>query len=176
MSDTQTAKITERELSKLYEEHFDKIYRFFYYKVQSTESAEDMTSETFMTFVRLVGENKEIENIKAFLYGIAKNVFLQFLKSKYREGIAFSVIDEDFEGQTSEFLEEVEECETPEETLLKFLDKLPEKQKEIIRLRFIDKLSLSDICAKMNKDMNYVKTTQKRGLKSLRKLVEVGTL
>lgn len=176
MSDTHSGKITSRELSTLYEEHFDKIYRFFYYKVQSTEAAEDMTSETFMTFVRLIGESKEIENIKAFLYGIAKNVFLQFLKNKYREGIPFSVIDDDFEGHASEFLEEVEECETPEETLLKFLDRLPEKQRDVIKLRFIDKLSLGDICEKIKKDMNYVKTTQKRGLKSLRKLVEIGQI
>lgn len=159
----------------LYDSHFDKIYKFFYYRVISREIAEDLTSETFVTFVNLVNEEKEIENIRAFLYGVAKNIFMQYLRQKYKDGIPFSVIDNDFEDFVVETNNEIKDEETPEEILLKFLDKIPTKQREVIRLRFIEKLNLDEICEKLGKDMNYVKTTQKRGMKSLKMAIETGS-
>jgi DNA-directed RNA polymerase specialized sigma24 family protein len=51
---------------------------------------------------------------------------------------------------------------------------LPEKQRLVLKMRLIDKCSLHDICANLNKDMNYVKTTQKRGLHNLKLLFAAG--
>jgi RNA polymerase sigma factor (sigma-70 family) len=80
---------------------------------------------------------------------------------------------EDFEpGYIDEFTEEIEEKETAEEKISKYIEQLPSKQKEIITLRLIDKLDLKAICEKLNKDMNYVKTTQKRAIRSLKQLIE----
>jgi RNA polymerase sigma-70 factor (ECF subfamily) len=167
----KTTVLTQEDIAILYDTQFDRIYRFFYFRVISREIAEDLTSETFLTFVNLIKEEKEIENLRAFLYGVAKNIFMQYLKQKYKDGIPFSVINSDFEDLVAVNDEIQEEKTTPEEILLHFLDKIPNKQKEVIRLRFIEKLSLEEICKKLEKDMNYVKTTQKRGIKSLKKAI-----
>lgn len=158
-------------IEEIYQKHFTKIYRFFYYKVLSREKAEDLASETFLILVEKIKEEKNIEDPNKFLYGIAKIVFIRFLEQKYKEPIRIDD-DSNFFSYVDNFVKEVDR-ETPEERLLKYLDKIPEKQQEVIRLRLIEKLSLSEIAEKLGHDMNYVKTTQKRGLKSLKKLVSV---
>lgn len=167
--------VTKNDIALVYDSQFDRIYKFFYYKTLNKNTAEDLASETFLTFVNLLNEHKEIDNLNAFLYGIAKNLFMQFLRKKYQEGIPFSAIDENFEEYAFEYVQESENTETSEEKLLKFLHLIPSKQQEVIRLRFIEKLNLDEICIKLQKDMNYVKTTQKRGIKSLKKAIELNT-
>jgi DNA-directed RNA polymerase specialized sigma24 family protein len=38
-------------------------------------------------------------------------------------------------------------------------------------MRLIEKMSLDEICEKLGKNMNYVKTTQKRGIRNLKFLI-----
>jgi len=168
--------VTKNDIALIYDTQFDRIYKFFYYKTLNKNIAEDLTSETFLTFVNLLNEHKNIDNLNAFIYGVAKNIFMQYLRKKYQEGIPFSAIDNDFEEYAVEFVQEQESVETSEERLLKILHKIPAKQQEVIRLRFIEKLSLDEICIRLEKDMNYVKTTQKRGIKSLKKALELNSL
>ncbi|MEP7103978.1 MAG: RNA polymerase sigma factor [Candidatus Dojkabacteria bacterium] len=166
-------RVSKNDLSLIYDSHFDRIYKFFYYKTLNKNIAEDLTSETFLTFVKLLNEHKQVDNITAFLYGVGKNIFMQYLRKKYQEGIPFSALDENFEEYAAEVVRTAENEETPEEKLLKILDQIPSKQREVIRLRFIEKLGLEEIAQKLGKDMNYVKTTQKRGLKSIRQALEL---
>ncbi len=166
--------VTQSEIETIYEGFFDVIYKFFYFKILSREVAEDLTSETFIQFVKGLKEDEEIENLRAYLFGIAKIIFVNHLKQKYKDAIPFSQIGDDFEDFLVETVKERDNSPTPEETLQKFMDKVPAAQREVLRLRFLEKLSLKEICEKMGKDMNYVKTTQKRGLKSLKQLCEVG--
>lgn len=168
--------INQNDIASIYDNNFERIYKFFYYKTLNKDIAEDLTSDTFLTFVNLLNEHKDINNINAFLYGVAKNIFMQYLRKKYQEGIPFSSMPEDFEDYTAEVVRENENAETSEERLLKVLDKIPSKQRDVIYLRFIEKLSLEEITVRLGKDMNYVKTTQKRGLKSLKQALELNII
>jgi len=63
----------------------------------------------------------------------------------------------------------------PETHILEYLElilpKLPVKQAVVLRLRFLEKHSLTEIAKKLKKDVNYVSTTQKRGFQSIKKLL-----
>ncbi len=160
-----------QEIEIIFDKNFTRIFRFFYYKVLSKEKAEDLVSETFLIFVEQVQKRKDIEKPENFLYGVAKVVFRRFLQKKYKEA-KFVQLDESFMTQVEDYVNEVDK-KTPEELLLSFLDLIPEKQRRVIELRLIEKCSLQEICEKLGKDMNYVKTTQKRAIHSLRKAVEL---
>lgn len=161
------------QLSVLYDSQFQRIYSFFYFKTLSKDIAEDLTSDTFLTLANILSNNKkEINNLNSFLYGIAKNIFIKYLQKKYIGEIPFSNFAEDFEEYTTEFVSEREKREPLEDKLRKYIHLIPEKQAKILELRFLEKLSLTEIALKLNKNMNYVKTTQKRALKSLREAIE----
>lgn len=162
------------QLSTIYDSEFHRIYSFFYYKTLSKDIAEDLTSETFLALANILSgsSDKQIDNLKGFLFGIAKNVFVKYLQKKYRGEIPFSNFGEDFENYVDNFVEKSYKSEPLEDKLIPYLQYLPKKQAIVLELRFIQKLTLSEICTKLGKNMNYVKTTQKRGLKSLKDAIE----
>jgi RNA polymerase sigma-70 factor (ECF subfamily) len=166
--------MTNQELESIYDIHFKKIYRYFYYRVVNKEIAQDLTSDTFISFIDSVKiSDKKIRNLTKYLYGVARITFCEYLKDKYMEP-NFVEFDNapDFEDTVTTSLDKIDEKKTPEEVLLMYLHRLPEKQKIIIKLRLLDKLSLKEITQKLGKDMNYVKTTQKRAIKNLKLLWE----
>lgn len=169
-----TTQEIQHQLSTIYDSEFQRIYSFFYYKTLSKDVAEDLTSETFLVLANILSGNSDrrIDNLKAFLFGIAKNVFVKYLQKKYRGEIPFSNFSDDFEDYVDSFVVEKEKSEPLEDKLIQYLKYLPQKQAAVLELRFIQKLSLQEICEKLGKNMNYVKTTQKRAFKSLRDIIE----
>lgn len=161
--------LTEEELIDSYRRYLEPIYSFFSAKLLNKKIAEDLTSEVFMLFVKHIKENRQIENIQAYLFGIARNIFFMHLRKKYQEpSISYSEIH-DF----SAYILASSETKTLDKTelLKKYLPQLPEKQRTVIFMRLIDKKTLSEIARELQKDMNYVKTTQKRAIHTLRKLI-----
>lgn len=164
--------MNDHELEQLYDKHFRRVYRFFYYKVQSKEIAEDLTSEAFLKFINIIKTKDDVFNAEAYLYGVVKLVFMQYLRKKYKDIKTIPIEKEqDFGSYVQEFIKTADANPTAEELALPYIDKLPEKQRIVLKMRLIDKLSLCEIALKLNKDMNYVKTTQKRGIKNLRLLI-----
>jgi RNA polymerase sigma-70 factor, ECF subfamily len=158
-------------IGTLYNQQFDKIYGFFYWKTFSKQNAEDLTSETFLIFAEKYAESPEdILDKEKFLFGIMRNVWLRHLQNKYKLN---EVLTEDFDSFVSETVE-LEVDSTDEQRVMKFVERLPTKQAKVMRLRLINRLPLSEICTVLNKDMNYVKTTQRRGIANLKKLISEG--
>lgn len=163
--------ITKTSISSLYKQNFLKLYKFFYFKILSKEIAEDLTTETFLLYVETVEKNSKVDDPKAFLFGIAKNVFLKFLREKYTHETSSANLGESFDEYLDNFVKVSESGRDLTDILEKFLPKIPAKQREIASMRFVDKLSLKEIAEKLGKDMNYVKTTQKRAIASIKKLI-----
>jgi RNA polymerase sigma-70 factor, ECF subfamily len=159
-------------IEQIYDQNSKAVYKFFYFKSLSQQIAEDLTSQTFLIMVGKM-HNREvvIKDHKKFLYGIMRNVWLRYLQQKYRENIQLIEDMEDFEAYVdSELMREVQTSD--EERVRKFIEKLPSSQQQVMRLRLIEHQTLSEICSSLGKDMNYVKTTQKRGIQNLKRLLD----
>jgi len=159
---------------EIYETHFHQVYRFFYFKTLSKESAEDLTYQTFLSFIENLKKKIKIDNYNAYLYSIARNIFAKFLKEKYHADIIIS--NENFYDFIQGFLEEIDKTPSLEDRALKYIDKLPSKQRQVIFLRLIQKEKISDIAKKLHKNINYVKVTQKRAIISLKRLIASGVI
>lgn len=158
--------------SDLYEAHVRTVYGFFMSKTFHRELAEDLTSEVFIAAFEQFGQpNRTIENKEKYLYGIMKIVWTRHLRIKYAQPVDTVENIEDFAGYVVSELQSTRERSLIDRAL-PYIQQLPEHQREVMLLRFRDGLSLREIATKLNKDMNYVKTTQKRGLASLRKTVQ----
>lgn len=164
-----------KEVTVLYKTTFNGLYKYFYYKTLSRSDAEDLTSETFLQFTKAVVAQKDIQDPTKYLYGVAKNVFLAFLREKYSEDELADILKllnvrEPIAAMT-EYVETLDAFPTLEERAKYFINQLPQKQKELITLRLIDKLTPTEISRQIGKDTNYVKTTLKRGMKSLKQVI-----
>jgi RNA polymerase sigma-70 factor (ECF subfamily) len=158
-------------INELYQQHFTAVYKFFYFKSFDQMVAEDLTSQTFLIMVeKMNDEDMVITDHKKFLYGIMRNVWLRYLQEKYRRQEQLIADTDDFESYVEDELSR--EAETSDEERIKrYIDRLPSSQQRIMELRLLKRHSLSEICDQLGKDMNYVKTTQKRGIKNLQKLL-----
>lgn len=117
-----------------------------------------------------VVENESEQVAKAYLFGIAKLVFLEYLKQKYTQQLPVGDQIDDFADHVKEFINDNFEDEQRFLRLQTLIEKLPEKQRQVASMRLIERLSLNEISVKLAKDSNYVRTTQKRALANLKKL------
>lgn len=159
-----------QDLERLYDEYVEKVYKYFYIQSFDRHTAEDLTSQTFVSFIEKMKENK-VKDSKKYLYAIMRNVWMNHLRAKYKEAVESLESIEDFEQHTNNAVS-VYESRNLKERALYFINKLPEKQAQVARMRLIEGYNIKEIASKLNKNVSYVKTTQNRALKSLRIMLE----
>ena len=155
------------KLETFYDEHVDKVYKFFYVKCLDKATAEDLTSDTFIAFMEQC-RTQAIDNHKKYLYGIMRNTWLQFLRNKYREALTDIENIEDFASHVEINIEGFDEAENVGNRLLPFINSLPTKQRDILVKKLIEEKTTQEIADEIGKDKNYVKTTYHRALTTLR--------
>ena len=153
---------------QFYSDNIDKIYKFFYINCFDVKTAEDLTSQTFLAFIEK--SDNDVLNPQKYLYGIMRNVWLLYLRDKYDHTAHTVDIDEDFETYAEKAVSEYENKAT-DEKLQELVNKLPEKQRQVIIMKYFHNMNVKDIAQELQKDKNYVKTTVKRGLKTLRNVL-----
>src|SRR3972149_8302653 len=71
------------DLMENYNELVNQIFRFIYLKTSSKEIAEDLTQDCFLSTVKYL-KDKEVRNIKAFLFRTARNKVIDYYRIKNR--------------------------------------------------------------------------------------------
>jgi RNA polymerase sigma-70 factor, ECF subfamily len=157
------------EIEQAYELYVDAVYKFFYIQCFDVDTAEDLTSKTFVAFVEKA-HSQEIDNYKKYIYGIMRNVWIAFLREKYNSKVLSIESIEDFESYVEETTEDFEKKDIKERAK-SFIDLLPDKQKTVAHMRLIEEKTISEIADMLGKSSSYVKTTQNRAIKNLSKLL-----
>lgn len=154
-----------------YDLYVTKIYRFIFFKVSSHEEAEDLTAETFLKIWEYLFENKKVDNLNAFTYQVARNIVIDFYRKKAQqqlikdpEEVLEKIVDPtppiDKRLELTADWEEMESC----------LRQLKDEYREVIILKYIDQLSISEIAKVLNKSNGNVRVLAHRALNTLREL------
>lgn len=169
--------------SRIYDQYVEKIYRFIFLKVNSRETAEDLTSKVFLKSWEVYkkqglknnpqgGEKKnqkEIKNPRAFIYQIARNVVIDFYREKGRTQIvSVDSIPQMSDPRTN--LEKAAILNSDLEIIKKALQNLNnDDYQNVIIWHYLDDLSISEIAKIWNKPEGTVRVILHRALKSLRR-------
>jgi RNA polymerase sigma-70 factor (ECF subfamily) len=159
-------KKAKKEFSKIYDQYIEKIYRFIFLKVSSEEIAQDLCSETFLKGWEAFKNNKEIENIQAFLYQIARNLVIDHYREKGRTKIVSAeyipIIDPRPGLEEKIFLNsELNQVKTA-------LFNLKEDYQNVIIWYYLDDLPLPEIAKILDKSEATTRVMLHRALKSLK--------
>jgi len=126
----------------LYDAHVKSIYSFIYQRTWHTETAEDLTSQTFFKAWKSIGQfNSAKANFKTWLYAIARNTVIDHYRAVRNETDLDSVLeladpgDLDLDLDNQELLVKVQG----------YLSSLETKQRQIILMRLWDGLSYQEI-------------------------------
>ncbi len=172
------AKIRQKDpdaYAQVYDTHIDGIYRFIYFKVPTTEIAEDVTSEVFLKAWEYLtaNEGRSVKHLRAFLYTIARNKVTDYYRKKAlgREISLEGARPENQPNlQTRELGLTFREDANP--LLQKQIRKLKDEYQEIILLRFVEDLTIKEIARVVGKSNGAIRVTIHRALKALKLLIE----
>ncbi len=156
-------------IGAIYERYQDGVYRFLYYRVSDRQTAEELTGDVFIKMIKAL-PNYQIRKVpfQAWLFRIARNLTIDhYRKSSVRD---HTVLTEGFVSD-EEDLETQADRSLTNEFLIAALDMLTEDQREVIILRFLNQMPISEVAIMLDKSDSAVKALQRRGLQSLRKIM-----
>ena len=170
----EKAKLYEPEaLSRLFDLYFEKLRRYMYYKTGSLERAEDLAAEVLTKGIESIGSFKDRGGtIGAWLFGIARN-----LLAREREAAGKAEMVE-LEDQL--LLEEEEQPERvvlvklSNEELYRALSRLPDEQREVVLLRFMEGYDARTVGEIMGRKPGAVRALQFRAVQALKDMFEPG--
>ena len=157
----------------LYDEHLNTVYRFVFFKVGDPSLAEDLTAEVF---------SKVWENIDRFewrdlpfqhwLLRVARNVVVDHWRAHRRFPASLDGLYELPSDSLSP--EDVVARDGEVERVTQALKRLPDDQRDVLILRFIEGYSHADTAQVLKKSVVAVRQIQVRALRALRDVMREG--
>lgn len=160
----------QKKFGRLYDEHVDEIYRFVFLKVSTRELAQDITSETFKKGWQSFKENPGMENPRAYLYRIARNLVIDHYRTKKQHITDQEIIDE-LEDHSKDLQEKAAEAKEMAK-IKEAMENLKDDYQDIIIYKYLDELSNSEIADIMGKSEGAVRVTAHRAIAALEKEIE----
>lgn len=162
---------TEQRFLQLYERHADALYRHCYFRTSDREVAEDIAHETFARMWEYLAEGNTADNPKAFLYRIAGNLVIDHYRRK--KSISLDTLaEEGFDPKGAG--EEAVTGEAEGAEALALLAHLPERDRTLVTMRYIDGLSVTEIAGLVEETPNAVSVRIHRAIAKLKGLYEHG--
>ena len=159
-------------LTQLYEENFDKIYRYIVLKIGDRIEAEDMTQQVFLNALKSISSYKwKGMPFSAWLFRIAHNQIVDYFRKKSRR--ATVPLDETMSAGDND-PEQMTERKVEIEQMAEATKKLTKAQQEVISLRFAGDLSIAEVAKAMGKSEGAIKALQHSAIVALRKVMAAG--
>lgn len=159
----------EKQFEIIYTEHIDGIYRFCLYKTSDSRQAEDLTQEAFIRFWNYIGEGKEVESVKSFLYQIARNLITDYYRKKKAVSLD-NLQEQGFETSGNDAENIINESE--KNIALETIKKLDEKYRDIVYMRLVEDMEMKEIAKSLGITVNNTTVRFHRGLKQLHTFIE----
>ncbi|OGO02751.1 MAG: hypothetical protein A2Y72_00690 [Chloroflexi bacterium RBG_13_53_26] len=162
---------------QLYEEHFDRIYRYIVLRVRNQADAEDLTQQVFLKALEHIGSyHYRGMPFASWLFRIAHNQVVDHWKKKSREKVKLLTQDEMAEAGalSDDDPAALAEQKLGWEQLAAACEQLSDGQREVISLRFAGGLSVAETAKVMGKREGAVKVLQHVALKKLRLILRPG--
>lgn len=169
-------QLDQAALTQLYEENFDRIYRYIVLKIGDRTEAEDLTQQVFLNALQSIASYKSKGlPFSSWLYRIAHNQIVDHLRKVSRKGsvpldeslpIPDPAPDMEYEVEMKFEIEEVAMA----------AKKLTKAQQEVISLRFASELSITECAQVMHKSEGAIKALQHSAIAALRKILSPGQM
>lgn len=152
----------EEALRIFIKEYKIPLYNYIYRIVYRKEDAEDILQETFLKIFKNIKNIDFKRNFKSFIFKIARNSCIDFLRKKRKE-IGFT--DEIYEKPDN-----FEERMKLKSKIERLLSNLKREEREIIVLKYIENFKIKEIAEILEIPENTVKIKIFRALKKISKI------
>ncbi len=156
--------------AEIYEQYFDKVFRYAYARIGHRAEAEDLAGDVFLKALQAIGSYKPGgAPFSTWLFKIAHNLVVDLLRRRSRrpteeldEGIPLSTPPPDDEVATQMTVEDIR----------KAMVGITDAQQRVISLRFAGGLSIAETAEVLRKKEGAIKALQHSAIQSLRKILQ----
>ena len=153
---------------KLYDTFLDAVYRFVFFRVETRETAEDITESVFVSAFEHIGNYKEQGlPFAAWLYQIARNKVTDHYRS-HKSTVPVDAVAETLASR--ENVEHSVEVALTHEYIMKCLRLLSDTYQEITILKYIEEKTNEEISELLDKPLAHVRVLQSRAMKKLKEV------
>lgn len=159
----EAAQRDPSRFGELYEEHFYRVYAYVARRVGDRHQAEDVTADVFREALAGIGKFEwRGAPFAAWLMRIASRAVADHFKRLGREAV--NLEDQPEAGVSSEIERRA--------MLFQLVERLPEAQRRVIELRFVEQKSIREIAQEFGRSEGAVKQLQLRAIENLRAQME----
>jgi RNA polymerase sigma-70 factor (ECF subfamily) len=147
------------------------LYVYAFELVRDEQTSLDLVQETFINAARHIGSLRDDDKFGSWLFGIAHQKCVQRWRHQQRETAAL----EEFAEAPAEPDDDPRELlirQEQEAAFMKLLDQLPQPQRSVLLLRFVEDFSLDEIAAITAVPIGTVKSRLHNAKRALRQLLE----
>jgi len=137
----------------LYQKWLKPIYRYFYFRVGNVKDAEDLTSQVFLKVYEDLPRYRNKGSFSAWLFTIAHSRVVDFFRKVNREDMLEKAA---LIANSTDLLTQVVHGSEIDQ-ILSLLQKLNERDQELIRLRFFGELTYREIGQIMHRSEDAVR-------------------
>ena len=160
----------------------DKVYSYAYYVTGNRQDAEDVAQETFLKLWRTLGSYRGDCAPSAWIMQIAKHTCFDYLRAKSRRQT--ETLYDDFDGEIADRpLPDADVQSNPpdaavqkeqRQAVAKGLAQLPQDQREVLTLCYINGLSYEQIALTLGQPPGTVKSRIRRAKNNLKNILKNG--
>lgn len=161
----------EGKFEEIYNQHLDQVFQYVYSIVHHETTAEDLTAEVFFTVWKKRSTLLNYDNIPGLLFKISRDVSINYLKSLSKNA-----------KRKNEFLHHYFGLDTGGDeylfreyqltTLERAIDQLPEKCREVVKMKFLLGQSLKEISSELQISVNTVQNHLARGKSLIKEIMK----
>jgi RNA polymerase sigma-70 factor (ECF subfamily) len=150
----------------LYERYIDQVYRYVYYRVGNQADAEDITGEVFIRAWKAIDRYKiKGAPFYTWLIKITRNLIIDHYRNQKKH---LSLDNMECAADKNTSPEAVAESNLDRHRIGAAIKRLKGEKQKVIRMRFIDGFSYSEIARLLKKSEGAVRVIQCRALNELR--------
>ncbi len=163
----------EAAFVKLYNKYERPLFSFILRFFKNIQIAEDVFQQTWIKVINGLPDYEERGSFSSWLFGIANNCSIDYIRKRKRSKIDESRDAEDLsmyadpDGDSErEFIEDEER-----DFLMRAVDRLPEDQKRVVLMRIIGDLPFKEIARALDCPLNTVLGRMHYAVRNLKKIV-----
>lgn len=157
-------------LAEIYDHYEAKIYSYIYHRVGNPLVAQDLTSQVFLRVLEAIRHQRMWESsFSGWLYRIAHNLVVDHYRSRK---VQLALDDLPLLPAREACPEQAAQQTLAAEQLRAAINRLTEEQAQVVTLRFLEDLSITEVAQALGKTEGAIKAMQYRAVMSLRRILD----
>ncbi|MEK7635211.1 MAG: RNA polymerase sigma factor [Patescibacteria group bacterium] len=162
---TQEEKEREGELTSAYKDYEKGLNLYAFSKVHNHSTGDDLVQDTFIKTWRYLVRNGKIHLMKAFLYHVLNGLIIDEYR-KHKATSLDTLIEKGYEPSVDDSDRLLNVLDGKAALIL--IERLPEKYRKVMRMKYVQLLSLQEMSLITGETKNAIAVQLHRGLAKLK--------